>query len=76
MPPSIDATWLAIEYFSVPHKFSFLCGTSKLYFLFLDGVKLKGIELVSLGTKQGFNSQDSINILLAMCGYVSNVPQI
>ena len=67
MPPAIDATCLAVEVFPVPHKFSFLYGTSKLCFLFLDGVKMKGIELVSLGTKHRFNSQASIKILLAMC---------
>ena len=67
MPLAIDATWLAVEYFPVPNKFIFLYGASKLCFLFIDGVKLKGIEIVSLGTKQGFNIQASIKIILAMC---------
>ena len=59
---------LTAEEFPYSIRFSFLYGASKLCYLLLDGVKLKGLRDSELGDQQGvLNSQAPIKLLKAMC---------
>ena len=54
IPPAIDSTCLAVEYFPVPQGLQLLARFFQALLPLSDGVKLKGFEVVSLGTNRCF----------------------
>ena len=67
IPPAIDATSLAVEDLPVPQGLQLLARFFQALLPLSDGVKLKGVEDVSLGTNRVLNSQAPIKLLKAMC---------